>query len=88
LAFSWISTFIIACLQVFLFVWTCVQRKRQPEISAYKSNIKAHYVDGQLGTGGGETVMASVAIVAPLATSQTLTPVIVAEPAKALAKSI
>ncbi|KAJ9115210.1 hypothetical protein QFC20_001077 [Naganishia adeliensis] len=82
LAFSWISTFVLASLQAFLFVWICVHRKRQPEISAYKSNIKAHYVEGEMGSRGNDTVMANIApTAASVATSRRATLVMAAEPA-------
>ncbi|KAI5454387.1 hypothetical protein NCC49_004441 [Naganishia albida] len=87
LAFSWIANFTIACLQAFLWVWTCVHRKRQAEKSVYKSSIKGRYVERDTAEREGETAMAHINPAAPPITSSALdrpeTPVESARPSQA-----
>jgi len=92
LAFAWLSTITLIALLAFISIWCYTHRRARGEPTIYKSNIKAHYVDGELGhraeTGmanmthpAGQSGMSNMTHPAPaVTTSRPATPVVVGEP--------
>jgi hypothetical protein len=75
LALAWVSAGLLVVLVIFLIIWSIIHRSGHGEHSIYKSNIKAHYVEGEFETLG-KPGMSSVAPGShPSSTSHPATPV-------------
>lgn len=75
LALAWVSDILLVVFVAFLIVWSIVHRSGHGEHSIYKSNIKAHYVEGEFESLTKAGMTNTAPATHPVSTSHPATPV-------------